>query len=129
MKKRYYALIFLIILTECLPLIIVFFNTSVRTNCIIVTCALLGWLMLIGVLISCYIQTNSRVSKKQKEKKERKIKMAKFKDYNKYKTCREASKTCPMGGFCTSCMYAYPGNGIIEGKPESYVDVCTMSKK
>lgn len=42
MKKRYYALIFLIILTECLPLIIVFFNTSVRTNCIIVTCALLG---------------------------------------------------------------------------------------
>lgn len=75
MKKRYYALIFLIILTECLPLIIVFFNTSVRTNCIIVTCALLGWLMLVGVLISCYIQTNSRVSKKQKEKKERKIKM------------------------------------------------------
>ena len=69
MKKRYYALIFLIILTECLPLIIVFFNTSVRTNCIIVTCALLGWLMLVGVLISCYIQTNSRVSKKQKEKK------------------------------------------------------------
>lgn len=55
--------------------------------------------------------------------------MAKFKDYNKYKTCREASKTCPMGGFCTSCMYAYPGNGIIDGKPESYVDVCTMSKK
>lgn len=96
MKKRYYALIFLIILTECLPLIIVFFNTSVRTNCIIVTCALLGWLMLVGVLISCYIQTNSRVSKKQKEKKERKIKMAKFKDLSgKYKTSGEASKTCP----------------------------------
>lgn len=55
--------------------------------------------------------------------------MAKFKDYtNKYKTCGEASKTCSMG-WCTSCMYAYPGNGIIEGKPESYVDVCTMSKK
>lgn len=56
--------------------------------------------------------------------------MAKFKDYtNKYETCGEASKTCPMGGLCTSCMYAYPGNGIIVGKPESYVDVCTMSKK
>lgn len=27
------------------------------------------------------------------------------------------------------CMYAYPGNGIIDGKTESYVDVCTMSKK
>lgn len=74
MKKRYYALIFLIILTECLPLIIVFFNTSVRTNCIIVTCALLGWLMLVGVLISCYIQTNSRASKKQKKRKRGKLK-------------------------------------------------------
>ena len=56
--------------------------------------------------------------------------MAKFKDLSgKYKTCGEAIETCPMGGLCTSCMYAYPGNGIIEGKPESYVDVCTMSKK
>ena len=56
--------------------------------------------------------------------------MAKFKDLtNKYKTCAEAIETCPMGGLCTSCMYAYPGNGIIERKPESYVDVCTMSKK
>lgn len=68
MKKRYYAVIFLIILIECLPLIMVIFNTSVRTNCIIVTCVLLGWLMLVGVLISCYIQTNSRVSKKTKRK-------------------------------------------------------------
>ena len=66
----------------------------------------------------------------EKEKKERKIKMAKFKDLSgKYKTCGEAIETCPMGGLCTSCMYAYPGNGIIVGKPESYVDVCTMSKK
>ena len=56
--------------------------------------------------------------------------MAKFKDLSgKYKTCGEAIETCTMGGWCTSCMYAYPGNGIIEGKPESYVDVCTMSKK
>lgn len=62
--------------------------------------------------------------------KERKIKMAKFKDLSgKYKACGEASKTCSMGGLCTSCMYAYPGNGIIDGKTESYVDVCTMSKK
>ena len=56
--------------------------------------------------------------------------MAKFKDLSgKYKTCGEAIETCTMGGWCTSCMYAYPGNGIIDGKPESYVDVCTMSKK
>ena len=26
-------------------------------------------------------------------------------------------------------MYVYPGNGIIDEKPESYVNVCTMSKK
>lgn len=32
--------------------------------------------------------------------------MAKFKDLSgKYKTSGEASKTCPMGGLCTSCMY------------------------
>lgn len=56
--------------------------------------------------------------------------MAKFKDLtNKYKTCAEASETCSMGGGCTSCMYAYPGNAIVEHKPESYVDVCEMSKK
>lgn len=56
--------------------------------------------------------------------------MAKFKDLSgKYKTCAEASETCSMGGWCTSCMYAYPGNAIVEHKPESYVDVCEMSKK
>lgn len=106
MKKRYYALIFLIILTECLPLIIVFFNTSVRTNCIIVTCALLGWLMLVGVLISCYIQTNSRVSKKQKEKKERKIKMANLKIITNIKLAERQARLVPWEDFVRHvCMH------------------------
>lgn len=69
MKKRYYVIIFLIILIVCLPLIMVFFDTSVRTNCIIVTCVLLGWLMLVAVLLSCYIQTTTRVSKNKKKTK------------------------------------------------------------
>lgn len=54
----------------------------------------------------------------------------KFKDKTKeYKSCGEASKTCAMGGCCATCMHCYPGNYAISGKPESYIDVCMMSKK
>lgn len=45
----------------------------------------------------------------------------------KYRPCPEARKTCGMGGWCESCMYAYPGNGIVSHKPEDYTDVCEMS--
>ncbi len=48
---------------------------------------------------------------------------------DKYNVCAVASKTCKLGGWCSSCMYAYPGNAAISGKPESYKDVCTMSEK
>lgn len=48
---------------------------------------------------------------------------------DKFNTCAVASKTCKLGGWCSSCMYAYPGNAAISGKPESYKDVCTMSEK
>lgn len=37
--------------------------------------------------------------------------------------------TYKLDGWCSSCMYAYPGNAAISGKPESYKDVCTMSEK
>lgn len=39
---------------------------------------------------------------------------------DKYNACAVASKTCKLGGWCSSCMYAYPGNAAISGKPESY---------
>ena len=65
MKKRYYFVIFLIIFIECLPLIMVFFDTSVKTDCIIARLVLLGWLLLVGVLLSCYI-TDTRVHEKPK---------------------------------------------------------------
>lgn len=65
MKKRYYVVIFLIIFMECLPLIMVFFDTSIKTDCIIARLVLVGWILLIGVLLSCYI-IDTRVHKKQK---------------------------------------------------------------
>lgn len=56
--------------------------------------------------------------------------MVKFKNLtDKYETCAEAKKSCKMGGWCTSCMYAYPGNAAISNKPENYIDVCTISRK
>lgn len=39
---------------------------------------------------------------------------------NKFNTCAVASKNCKLGGWCSSCMYAYPGNAAISGKPESW---------
>lgn len=48
---------------------------------------------------------------------------------DKFNACSIASKNCKLGGWCSSCMYAYPGNAAISGKPESYKDVCTMSEK
>ena len=65
MKKRYYVIIFLIIFIECLPLIMAFFDTSVKTDCIIVRLVLVGWLLLVGILLSCYI-TDTWVHKKPK---------------------------------------------------------------
>ena len=47
---------------------------------------------------------------------------------DKFNACSVASKNCKLGGWCSSCMYAYPGNAAISGKPESYKDVCTMSE-
>lgn len=47
---------------------------------------------------------------------------------DKYNACAVASKTCKLGGWRSSCMYAYPGNAAISGKPESYKDVCTMQR-
>lgn len=55
MKKRYYVLIFLMILIEWLPLIMVFFNTSIKTDYMIVNFVLLGWIIFICILISCGI--------------------------------------------------------------------------
>ncbi len=47
----------------------------------------------------------------------------------KFNTCAVASKNCKMGGWCASCMYAYPGNSMVTDKPENYKNVCTMSEK
>lgn len=59
--------------------------------------------------------------------------MAKYseKTARKYKTCGEVKEKCPagMGGWCTSRMYAYPGNAAVTDKPENCIDVCTMSRK
>lgn len=39
---------------------------------------------------------------------------------DKYNACAVASKTCKLGGWCSSCMYAYPGNAAISGKPAGF---------
>ena len=53
----------------------------------------------------------------------------KFKDYSgKYETCHDASQHCEVfGGNCASFMYRYPGNHVIENKPEDYIEFCTNS--
>lgn len=54
--------------------------------------------------------------------------MPKFKDYSgQYERCYEAAKHCAFGGWCTSCMYRYPGNFIIENLPEDYKEYCEIS--
>lgn len=55
--------------------------------------------------------------------------MTKFKDCSgKYETCHDASQHCEsFGGNCTSCMYCYPGNYVVENKPKDYIEFCTNS--
>lgn len=42
---------------------------------------------------------------------------------SKFNTCAVASKKCKLGGWCSSCMYAYPGNAAISGKPKTFEEV------
>nr|DAF45038.1 MAG TPA: hypothetical protein [Siphoviridae sp. ctCIv11] len=70
MKKGcYYALIFLIILIEWIPMIMAFFSTSIKTDCLFATFDVLGWILFISILISQCIQIKSHVNCKKKKRK------------------------------------------------------------
>lgn len=44
---------------------------------------------------------------------------------DKFNACSVASKNCKLGGWCSSCMYAYPGNAAISGKPDELKEELT----